>query len=425
MLNFGKFLESLLEARAKKAPKEKEFNLNDAKGKLYEILAGSHLQHGTHKTGRPNSMITHYRDEEGKSPQDVHDYIKKELEARQPGLYKEINQHAIEGASHIRDQLAAHGHTNIGDTAWTSQPGDHNKFTGEDDPNSDADIMVKGNNGPVGLSLKYGKTKDMNLRNPGLETLEKAGGLKPGALDELRKEHQRNLEFFDIQGHDHYKQLKASSNPAERAQADAANKSALETQRKMAKMVADGLSARAEKDPEFLRNHVKSTIAPQTTFQHFRLHTRPDGKGGATHHLSDMQDDASKLDDFEDFRVVPHDGTTISYRIEGRRKGKREDGSDHPYEPVLDQGIKKGSGPTKGFAGMTKAPFLTRKDKGKALVTPPPKPRTKSTPVKPAPAEDPRIAAMSTDGGREPPERIVANSTHSGKNFYAPHELQK
>jgi hypothetical protein len=425
-----KFSELLVEAREKKPPKEKEFNVNDAKGKLYEILMGSHL-HGTFTKGHPNQgkFLQHYRDEDNKRPEDVHNYLRDELEKREPGAYNEIMRHAGEGAEHLKDQLAAHGHHNVNEVAWTSQKGDHQKFTGEDDPNSDADLMVKTENGPIGLSLKYGKTKDMNLRNPGLETLEKAGGLKPGALDKLRKEHQRNLEFFDIRGHDHYKKLKASSDPTERAQADGANTSALETQRKMAKMVADGLSARAAADPEFLRNHVRNTIAPQTTFQHFRLHTRPNGKGGATHHMSDMQDDASKLDDFKDFRVVPHNGQTISYRIEGRRHGSND------YEPVLDQGIKKGSGPTKGFAGMTKAPFLTASDKkrGSLKQAPAAAPNRKhgtqgqslKIPSSTQQSDDARMAAMSTDGGPEPEPRTLAGGTHSGLNMYSPLEQKQ
>jgi hypothetical protein len=377
-----KFSEIILEAREKKPPKEREFNLNDAKGKLYEILTGSHLHHGTGRDGMPNSFLTHYRDEEGKSPKEVHDYIKAELDKRNPGAYEEILRHSTEGAQHLRDQLAAHGHGNINETAWTSQKGDHHKFTGEHDPNSDADIMVRTENGPVGLSLKYGKSKDMNLRNPGLETLEKAAGLNPGELDALREQHNNHVKNnLGIRDHAHYKELRAAGGTSQHI-VDAADASALSAQKTMAKKVADGLSARAEQDPEFLRNYVKNTISPQTKYQHFRLHTRPDDRGNSTHHLSDMQDDASKLDNFEHFRVVPHNGDTISYRIEGRRKG-----SD-AYEPVLDQGIKKGSGPMKGFAGMTKAPFLTKVDKKKgALSSPAPAAAPVAAPVenKPAP----------------------------------------
>ena len=193
---------------------------------------------------------------------------------------------------------------------------------------------------------------------------------------------------------------------------------------KRQKEIADGLAARSEQDPNFLRSYVRDTIAPETKFQHFRIHTRPDAKGNASHHMSDMQDDAAKLDAFDHFRVVPHKGDTISYRIEGRRKG-----SDS-YEPVLDQGIKKGSGPMKGFAGMTKAPFLTKVDKKKGALPKPAKPKAPRKQIATAQSSPPesvesRINAMSNEGGREPPEDKFANATHGPRDFYNPEEKQQ
>ena len=405
MLSFENFLESLLEAKEKKPPKEKKFNLNDAKGKLFEILAGSHFEHGTHKSGRPNDLLTHYRDEEGKSPKDVHKYIKDELDARHPGMYDEINRHAAEAAGHLRDQLTAHGHSEVGKTAWTSQPGDHGRFTGIEDPNSDADIMVKGNNGPVGISLKYGKNKDMNLRNNGLDELENMAALEKGSLTGVRAAHQKELERLDLQTHDQYKAYRDSSDASQKNIANLAEKSAIESQREMARKISEGLSKRssAADGHEFLKQYVRDRISPPTQYQHFRLHSRPNDKGGVTHHFSDMQDDSAKLEDFEHFRVVPHTGG-ISVKIEGRRKGSNS------YEPVLDQAIKKGSGPMKGFASTTKAPFLTKKDKGKALVAPKTIEPSKAAPVSRAPT--PEEDAMTNEGGREPNKGFAAGYHH-------------
>jgi hypothetical protein len=418
MLSFDEYLETLLEARAKKPPKEKKFNLNDAKGKLFEILAGSHFEHGTHKSGRPNNLLTHYRDEEGKSPKDVHDYIKGELDTKHPDMYDEINRHASEAAEHLRDQLAAHGHTNVKKTAWTSQPGDHEKFTGIDDPNSDADLMVKGNNGPVGLSLKYGKNKDMNLRNNGLDELENMAALEKGSLTGVRKAHQKELELLGLQDHEQYKAYRDSADPDEKNIANLAEKSAIESQREMARKMSEGLSKRssAADGHKFLKQYVKDRISPKTQYQHFRLHSRPNDKGDVTHHFSDMQDDSAKLDDFEHFRVIPHTGG-ISIKIEGKRKGSES------YEPVLDQAIKKGSGPMKGFASTTKAPFLTKKDKGKALVSPnkvkATKSKMKTAPVMAAPVArepTPQEDAMTNEGGREPNKRD-SGGVHGGRIF--------
>lgn len=385
MLSFTSFL-------VEKKVAEKSWNINDAKGKLYEILLGSHFHHGTHKTGKPNDFLTHYRDEEGKSPKEIHDYIKKELNDRHPGMYDTINKHAIEGAKHVKSHLAKHGHNEAHETVWTSQKGDHKKFTGKDDPNSDADLMVRTEHGPIGLSLKYGESKDMNLRNPGIDSLERGAGLKKGALSDLRNAHYNKVKKeYGIKDHAHYKQLK--NDPRAKKIVAAAEESALNVQKTMAMKVAQGLAAKAKKDPEFLKSYVKHTISPQTTHQHFRLHTRPDSVGGASHHMSDMQDDASKLDNFEHLRVAPHKGESISYRIEGRRKGSDK------YEPVLNQGIKKGSGPMKGFAGITKAPFLTKPD------------------------EENRAAAIRSS--KKPKVTTKEPSTIGSKNFYSDDEMRQ
>lgn len=332
-------------------PRE-SFNVSDAKGKAFEVLLGSHLHHGTKKNGQPNKFLDHYRDEDGKSPQEIHDYIKSELDKHQPGMYNQINTHAQQAAQHVRTQLAAAGHHTIDRAAWTSQKSDHKSFTGEDDPNSDADVMLHTNKGPVGLSLKYGETKDMNLRNNGLDSLEKMAKLKKGALSSIRDQHVDNVRNkIGIKTHQDYKAVRGS------VEAKRAEQSALSAQRLMTKHISDGLSNNLDSDD--LKQYVKDRIAPQTKFPHFRLHTRPTGDGSqAENHMSNMQDDADKLDsDFEDFRVKPHNGSNITARIEGKRKGSSS------YEPVLDQSIKKGSGPLKGFASTTKAPFLSKQPK--------------------------------------------------------------
>lgn len=388
-----KFSEILFEAAAKK---EKEFNLNDAKGKLFEILAGSHLQHGTDaKTGMPSRFLEHFRSDEG-TPEEVHRKIKDELERRGQGhLYNEISGHAREAAQHLRDQLAAHGHTKIHRVAWTSKKdelrngvkieGDHQRFTGVHDPNSDADLMVHTEHGPVGLSLKYGETKDMNLRNPGLKTWEDDAGLKPGELSELRSQHAKRMQALGIKNHKHFKQI--MNDPAFSNVVDQAMESANSTQKQIAQRVANGLARKSEQDPEFLRSYIKKAVSPPTTFQHFRLHTRPDGKGGASHHFSDMQDDASRLDQYDNLRVVPHNGDSISFRIQGTRRG-----SNKP-ETVFTQLVRRGgTGPMKGFAGSTTAPYLTKSDDNRGALELPKKPiTTAQTAPAPAPAAAPVV----------------------------------
>lgn len=370
------FLSFLTEAKTKK---EKAFNLNDAKGKLYEILSGSHLIHGTHKSGKPNQFLSHYRDEEGKTPEDVHNYIKSKLDELHPGMYQQINQHAAEAAEHMRNTLAADGHHTIHEGAWTSQSGDHKRFTKVDDPNSDADVMVRTNKGHIGISMKYGSNKDMNLRNNGLEALEKMAKLKNNELTKARSKHQKNLEELGIESHDQYKKMRDEGTPKEKQTAAAADESALAAQREMAKHLTHGLATNL--NSEELRQYVKDRISPKTKFQHYRMHTRTNDSGGASHHMNDIQDDASKLDHFEHFRVVPHTGG-ISVKIEGRRIGSTK------YEPILDQAIKKGNGPTKGFASTTKAPFASKAfDKNKPSTATSPPSREVAPPVKKKPVQ--------------------------------------
>jgi hypothetical protein len=199
--------------------------------------------------------------------------------------------------------------------------------------------------------MKYGGNKDMNLRNNGLDSLEGMAKLKNGELTGARENHQKKLEDLDIQNHDQYKQMRDEGTPQEQKVAAAADESALNTQREMAKHLTNGLANNL--NSEELRQYVKDRVAPETKFKHYRIHTRTNSSGGATHHMNDIQDDAAKLDHFEHFRVVPHKGG-ISAKIEGRRIGSDK------YEPVLDQAIKKGSGPTKGFASTTKAPYASK-----------------------------------------------------------------
>ena len=345
------FVEFVLEA---KKAKEKGFNLNDAKGKLNEILTGSHLQHGTHMSGMPNKFLSHYRDEDGKSPEEIHNSIKADLDTRYPGLYNTINDHSRHASEFLKKKLEQNGHHTINDVAWTSQAGDHHRFTGQNDPNSDADIMVQSNKGPVGISMKYGTSTNMNLRNNGLDKLEQTAGIKQGDLTGAREAHSATLKKLGIVNHDDYKKKRDSDDPANQEAVAAAEESALNAQKTMAGHLSNGLS---KMNTEQLRDYVNNTVSPQTKFQHFRMHTQPanDGVNSAvSHHFDDVQSGRHKLDDFEELRAKPHSGA-ISAQIEGRRKGAAS------FEPILDQSIKKGSGPTKGFASTAKAPYLTKK----------------------------------------------------------------
>ena len=411
MLRFSEYLPE-----ARKAAKELK-NVEDAKGKLFEILAGSYLLHGKHpKTGMPNKFLEHYRDEDGFRPEEVHDKIKSFLQKKSPGLYEQIVGHSHDAAQHLTNELRQRGMGTINNLAWTSQKGDHERFTGVDDPNSDADLMAKGSNerneqlDPLGLSMKYGKQKDPNLRGNGLDALEQLAGLKKGDLEGLREKHYDHIRSHGIgtgiSGDAEYKALSAKEHPIAKSIDD----HALQTQQEMSKRFSNGLGKLSSED---LRTAIKKIIAPETKYQHLRHHTQVNNDGSANHETHDVQDHANKtLGDYEEFRVRPHSGG-ISTVIEGRRKG-----ADN-FETAMQIGMKKSrtfSG--RGFNSFTKAPMLRKGRKTKASK----KPSIADVPVKkatrakaqPVAAQQP-VAAPVQQVAAPPPAPVAADPGGFGK----------
>jgi len=346
-----------------------EFNLSDSKGKAFEILAGSHLKHGSGKDGHPAGYLSHYRDENENSPSQVLNYIKKELDERHPGMYDEINNHAREAAEHMRKHLKDNGHDTFHDIAWTSQPSDHKSFTGQEDPNSDADVMLRTNKGPIGISLKYGTQKQPNLRNPGLNSIEELAGLKKGEITSLYDKHNENLKNlgFTNTAKKNHEAYKANKNSPE---AKAAEQSSLDVRRQIAKKWQDGYAAM---NSDQLKNTIVSLIAPETKFEHYRMHTRPTGSG-LQHHMGGIQDEANEMfKHYAEFKAVPHSGEGITAQILGRHHGSDE------WHPVISHGVKNTSGPMKGIAGTTK--LTLRAPKVKNIKSP--SLENKVTPAKP------------------------------------------
>ena len=366
-----KFSQYLTEASKRKAETELK-NIEDAKGKLFEILTGSYMLHGQHpKTGMPNKFLEHYRDEDGFRPQEVHDKIKTALDKMSPGMYEQIINHSQSAAEHLSNQLKNRGIHKIHHLAWTSQKGDHERFTGVDDPNSDADLMVKGSDhtgkmvDPAGLSMKYGKQKDPNLRGNGLDALEQIAGLNKGDLEGLREAHYDHIRNLGLAtgkaGDSEYKDLASQNHPT----ASSIDEHALKTQQEMSRRFSEGLGRLSSED---LRNSIRSIISPQTKYLHIRHHTQVNNDGSVNHDTHNIQDHANEvLGNFEEFRVRPHTGG-ISTVIEGRRKGSDK------FETAMQIGMKKSrtySG--RGFNSFTKAPMLRAGRKTKAS-----KPSTKT-----------------------------------------------
>lgn len=366
-----RFLEFITEAIG-----NKEFNLNDSRGKLFEILAGSHLKHGSDKSGAPADFLSHYRDEDGNSPRNIHNYIKEEMEKRHPGMYSEINEHARQAAGHLRENFKKDGHHTLHDIAWTSQPSDHKSFTGLDDPNTDADIMVRTNKGHVGVSLKYGSEKQPNLRNPGLASIENLAGLKKGEIVNMYNEHQNNVRDIGYTGTsaENHRTYKANKNTPE---AKSAEQSSLETRRKIAQKWQNGYSKMSS---DQLKDKILSLASPETVFPHYRLHTRTGLASGVEHHMAGVSKELEDgLSHYAEFKAVPHTGEGITAQILGRHH------NTDSWHPVIDHGVKGTSGPMKGMNGTTK------------LKLRPPK--------------------------QEKPSVSMKETSHGGSNFYGPSEI--
>lgn len=145
---------------------------NNTKGVMHELLVGYHLNNGQH--------MDKYKNEEGESPQQAHDRLKKTIHKDD---YKKIHDRAKSAAEDIRKQAETRGHK-ISAIHWTSKPGDLKKSTGiEASQKQDASDIVlhthhssdKAKKKPrfMGVSLKISDKPDKHVpsSNLGMESL--------------------------------------------------------------------------------------------------------------------------------------------------------------------------------------------------------------------------------------------------------------
>lgn len=320
---------------------------NDDKGKLFEILHAKHMHPEV-------KLPTHYRDEEGKSPEEVHNSIKSRISEEE---YSTIEDHARDSAANMREHLRDQGHNpdHITHVAWTSNgASDVKKFTDKDDPHNDSDVMYRfkhpktGKVTHAGVGLKYGSQKEPNLRNPGLDSLERMTGAKT-LLSRFEK-HKKKIKTIGYTGttaenHARWKKEKTSK------RGKAAEESKLETTRGIAKDIHNALS---QKSSDELKNYILGVVSPQTAHPTFRLHTRTshnEAGSTASHHIDEPSKDIEiHLSQFSSLHMEKKHRGGISAVIYGTRK------SDGKVVPVLQHAIKGVSGPMKGLAATTKLP---------------------------------------------------------------------
>lgn len=347
-----------------------EISSNDAKGKLHELLVAKHLH-------KDKKLPNHYRDEKTqKSPKETHDYIvEKHLSTPdkhgKTGVehedYINADNRAKEAAEKIKSHLGKHfNFERLKKVAWTSNKTDHKKFTGDEDPNSDADVMLHIHKHKdeedhpghfVGLSLKVGSQKP-NLRNPGLRQLSELTKADHSKIEELTKKHIDKLHDLGYSKHStqetnhaKYKEDKVGKNGADRKKVsvDAENHSK-EVRRGMAKHYAESVNNLPSHHVEHL---MRTLIAPKNVHDHYRVHTKTHKKTGATlsHEIEDHQKEFdSKYAGHDGYEAV-HSG--ISLHIHA--KHKNEDGTYRRGKRLASITMKQSSGPAKGIAGAVKA----------------------------------------------------------------------
>lgn len=322
---------------------------NDDKGKLFELLHARHMH-------PENIFPTHYRDEiSGKSPEETHNAIKARIS---PEEYKTIEGHARDSAERMRTHLTEQGHNpaHITHVAWTSNGAkDVAKFTGQDDPHNDSDVMYQfkhpktGVVKHVGVSLKYGSQKDPNFRNPGLESLQRMTGAN--TLVSRFTKHKKKIrqlgynESSAEKNHEVWKKEKGSK------RGKAADASKLETTRNMAKDIHKALSGKSSDE---LRDYVRGIVAAKTKSTVYRMHAHTshnEAGATATHHIDEPSKDIENhLSNFSELMMDKTHSGGISVVIRGKRK------SDGKIVPVLQHSLKGVSGPMKGIAATTKLP---------------------------------------------------------------------
>jgi hypothetical protein len=342
-----------------------EISSSDAKGKLHEILVGKYLSNN-------QDLPTHYRNiETQKTPKMTHDDIVADhmtVPDRRGNYgvnhedYVAADKRAREAAEHIKKHLGhKYDFSRIKRIAWTSNKKDHEQFTGDDDPNSDADLMIHTHKHEdehdhpghyVGVSLKVGSQKP-NLRNPGIEQLNRLTKANTGHISGLISSHGKNLHELgydkknsrDI-NHAKYKLDKQGKSGDEaKANSKKAEDSSLSTRTAMAKHYADSVN---NLHPTHVEHLMKSLISPDTVHEHIRTHSKVSSTGKVSHHSHNpSQEFADKYTGHEHGYVAKASG--ISFHIHA----KNPDGT--PGKKLASISMKQSSGPVKGIAGMVKA----------------------------------------------------------------------
>ena len=359
MFRFKSFI-SLYEAKSKALSSEVS---NDDKGKLHELLLSKHL----HPEGKlPEHHRSHsVNSEHAGTPEQVHNKLKTKIGE---AAYNEINHHAKNTAAalitHMKNSGNLKSHEKIADVHWTSnrdtakKAGDHQKTTGERDPNSNADLILtkKDKSGKVtgyhGVSAKYGTNKQPNYKNPGLASMENDSHHSAGKFTGIMVAHAKRMEKLGYTGsikerhaqHKNDKEAIKAGDKKAASRVEAAEASSLKARTEIAHKYASGLKRKSPEQTDlYLKHHIRTSVSPKTIIPHSIAHSHVQADGSSKpiiHNAAHVADD--HLDNYHSLDVT-HSG--ISANITGVHKttGKRR--------TIATIGVKASSGPHKGANG--------------------------------------------------------------------------
>ncbi len=281
----------------------------DAHGKLFELRVAHHLSK-IHGLGN----VEHYR-HEGKTPQEIHDIHRKTVGEQS---YKQIDAHAQGAAQHISNHLATHGHKKLTHVVWTSNgASDIKHFTGKDDPNNKADLMVKSSAGFHGVSLKLTKSAPV-LGNEGYGNTAKHFGGDPKKISEPHLAAQnkglKKLGYTGVKNHERFKTFRDSTKPAAKAHTAQVNSLSTKARSGIASSFAKHLSTLSQGE---LHSKLSSKLSSPSVHPVIVHQTNP--KTGE-HNSYDENHNANLLNKHKGNLKVTASGTNVYIHGKGGKK---------------------------------------------------------------------------------------------------------
>ena len=340
---------------------------NDDRGKMHEILTASHINKAL--SSKPNvdlhkdksalatHLPPHYRNEEQKTPEQVHNEIKKRMS---PQEYQHAHHLAAGAAEHYVSHLKDTGQHSVfkgGKAYWTSQASDPERHTGIKGDHGPADIVVsspKKKNGEVqhhSISMKITGASRANVKNPGIADLAKHANT-PELITQAKESHEKLAKMAGISHTEplkvkkqKFKEMEASGHP----KATKVREASIKERGKLAQTISGGMSKLSQpKLKEKMQHFAAST---PTVVPHYRLETNPET---GMHHIANPEHEFhTATSNYSHFSVEPHLGNRTSIHI----RGHRSNGSSHIVQSL---NLKHQSGPMTGVNATSTNAFKAK-----------------------------------------------------------------